>query len=284
VGLTLVGVARPLRLEIPDGVYHVFARGNERRAIYRDDSDRERFLEVVSRACERFGWRVLSYCLMTNHYHLLVRTPDANLARGMRDLNGVYAQRFNRRHGRDGHLFQGRYGALLVERGGHLLASVAYIVRNPVRAGLCASPREWRWSSQRAALGERPPGILVLDELLGYFGSERASARRRYRELTESGGEPNAGALLPDGVVYGTDEYVRAQLARLEPTESAEIPSAHLRPPRRSLTALLVDSRPETLEAAYAHGYTMPQIARQLGLHPSTISRRLARRRAEVKT
>ena len=105
---TLPEVTRPLRLQVADGVYHLTARGNERKAIYRDAADRMRFLEILRDTLERLHWRCLGYCLMTNHYYLLVRTLDPNLSRGMRDLNGVYAQGFNRRYGRDGHLFQGR--------------------------------------------------------------------------------------------------------------------------------------------------------------------------------
>src|SRR3972149_1510166 len=118
------------------------ARGNERRSIFRDDADRLAFLDVLARVLDRFGWLCLAYCLMGNHYHLLVETPRPNLARGMRQLNGVYAQRFNRRHNRVGHLTQGRYGAVLVEGDEHLLTVASYLVRNPVRAKLCAHAEE----------------------------------------------------------------------------------------------------------------------------------------------
>lgn len=119
---TVETIARAPRIEVENGIYHVVARGNERKAIYRDAADRERFLEILCLTVERYGWLALAYCLMGNHYHLLVETPRANLAKGMRQLNGVYAQSFNRRHGRDGHLFQGRYGARLVQADEHLLA------------------------------------------------------------------------------------------------------------------------------------------------------------------
>src|SRR5438552_1576101 len=124
-------MARPPRLEIPEATYHVSARGNERSSIYWDDGDRHHFLELLADGGEGFRWRILAYWLMTNHYHLLVQIPEANLARGMRQLNGVYAQGFNRRHGRVGHLFQGRYGARLVQADEHLRAAARYIVRNP---------------------------------------------------------------------------------------------------------------------------------------------------------
>jgi putative transposase len=278
---TLAAVARPLRLEVENGIYHLTARGNERKAIYRDAADRERFLECLGATLVRFGWRCLGYCLMTNHYHLLVRTPRPNLARGMRDLNGVYAQAFNRRHRRVGHLFQGRYRAVLIERDEHFLTAVAYIVRNPVRAGICATPGEWRWSSHGAALGERPPGLLALDELLAYLAPTRAAGRKLYRELVESDIHDDR-PFYDEGVIDGGVEFARLHLADVD--GSPEIPSAHRRPPRPSLERVLDEGGVEAIAAAYGHGYTMPAIARHLGLHASTVSRRLSRHRAQIKT
>jgi REP element-mobilizing transposase RayT len=275
-------VARPLRLQVADGIYHVTARGNERKSIYRDATDRQRCLEILAAAHERFRWRCLSYCLMSNHYHLLVRTLEPNLSRGMRDLNGVYAQFFNRRHERVGHLFQGRYRAILIEGDEHLLAVVAYIVRNPVRAGMCETLGEWPWSSHGAALGDRPPGLLALGELLGYFAPKPESARERYRELTESTAWDDPAA-RSDGVVVGSDEFVRRQLRGVDPC--TEIPARHRRPPAPPLPDIFSDcDGSDAIARAYEHGYTMPAIARHLGLHPSTVSRRLARRSAQIKT
>ena len=162
-------MARPPRLEFPDAVYHIMARGNERSSIYWDDGDRRHFLELLAEVGGGFRWRILAYCLMTNHYHLLVQTREPNLARGMRQLNGLYAQGFNRRHGRVGHLFQGRYSARLVQTDEYLRAAVRYIVRNPVRAGLCREPHGWRWSGHRAALGLEPPWFLDTATLLAYY-------------------------------------------------------------------------------------------------------------------
>jgi putative transposase len=142
-------MARPLRLQFPGALYHVTARGNERKAIVRDDDDRELWLGGVERVCSRFGWLVYAYCLMDNHFHLLVETPVVpNLARGMRELNGVYAQHFNRRHRRSGHLFGGRYSALVVERERHLLEGARYVVLNPERASVPIERyHRYRWSS-----------------------------------------------------------------------------------------------------------------------------------------
>lgn len=275
-------MARPLRLQVADGLYHLTARGNERRAIYRDAADRRGFLEILAATLERFRWHCLSYCLMSNHYHLLVRTLEPNLARGMRDLNGMHAQRFNRRYRRDGHLFQGRYRALLIGSDEHLLAALAYIVRNPVQAGICERPGDWPWSSHRAVIGQCPPGLLAVDELLSHFAGEQARARARYRELTENE-EAEGAPSCHEGVIAGSVDFARQHLAGVE--RSPEIPAAHLRPPRPSLTHILAGRGDhEAIAAAYGHGYSMPAIAQHLELHPSTVSRRLSRRRAQIKT
>lgn len=148
-------MSRPLRVEFPGAVYHVTSRGDGLEAIYLDDTDRHRFLEVVGHVLDRFAWHYHAYCLMDNYYHLLLETPEANLARGMRQLNGLYTQRFNRRHGRVGHAFQGRYTAIVVQKDGHLLELCRYVVLNPVRAGLVKTVRAWPWSSYRVTAGER---------------------------------------------------------------------------------------------------------------------------------
>jgi len=128
----------------------VTARGNERRAIFLgdDDADRQAFLQIFAVTCERFNWMCHAFCLMTNHYHLLIETPDANLSQGMRQLNGVYTQYVNRTHRRVGHLFQGRFKGILVEKESYLLELARYVVLNPVRAGMVRQPEEWSWSNQ----------------------------------------------------------------------------------------------------------------------------------------
>ena len=127
-------MARPLRIEFDGALYHVTSRGNKREDIYLDDIDRLIFLDVLAEVCRRFNWVCHAYCQMTNHYHLLIETPDANLSLGMRHLNGVYTQKFNYHHDRVGHVFQGRYKGILVEKEAHLLELARYIVLNPVRA------------------------------------------------------------------------------------------------------------------------------------------------------
>jgi putative transposase len=274
-------VSRPPRLEVPGGVFHIVARGNERRPIFADAVDRTRFLELLEKVAERFRWRVLCYCLMGNHYHLLVKTLAATLARGMRELNGVYAQWFNRRHVRVGHLFQGRYKAILVQQDEHLLSTLLYIVRNPLRAGLCQDLGEWLWSSHLATIGGCPPGPLALDELLQYFGPTRPVARARYRRLLEL---EHDSRLPAHPLVDGEPHYVVSFLEQIDP--SPEHTRAHLRAPRPPLRELLTDTS-DLAAIAHAnrdHGYSMRQIATHLNCSPATISRRIQQHASSDET
>src|SRR4051812_38919988 len=136
-------MARPPRLEVAGGTFHVTARGNRRQSIYSDDDDRRVFLILTGRVLQRCGWRLIAYCLMTNHFHLLVETPVPNLSAGMHQLNGGYARYFNERHSFDGHLFDRRFGSRLIETSEDLGAVQTYIAFNPVQAGLCEHPWEW---------------------------------------------------------------------------------------------------------------------------------------------
>lgn len=147
-------MSRPLRLELAGGLYHVTSRGDGREDIFLSDSDRLAWLVVFGQVCKRFNWVCHAWCQMTNHYHVLVETPEANLAQGMRQLNGVYTQRFNRAHARVGHVFQGRYKAILVERDSYLLELSRYVVLNPLRAGMVKRLEDWSWSSYGASCGQ----------------------------------------------------------------------------------------------------------------------------------
>ena len=180
-------MGRALRIEVPGGIYHVGSRGNRGCQIYMDNEERETFLRIFGRLSKRHGWSLGTYCLMTNHYHLLVETPDADISVGMQLLNGQYAQAFNRRHGYEGHLFERRFAAQLVESDWHLLEVCRYIVLNPVRAGLCSHPAEWRWSSYRATVGRaRRPRFLSV-ELLGMFGSSPENAIAAFEQFVMQG-------------------------------------------------------------------------------------------------
>ena len=177
---------RPPRLQIPGGAYHVTARAVAGRRLFREDGDFNHFLTLLAKVVERRDWVCGLYCLMTTHYHLVVRTPEADLARGIQYLNGCYAQEFNRRHGFEGHVFFRRYHSVLIEREGHLLEVGRYLPRNPVLAGLCARAEDWSWSSYPALLGLCPsPPFLSRGWFLELFGRDRQTARRRLRAFVE---------------------------------------------------------------------------------------------------
>jgi REP element-mobilizing transposase RayT len=177
-------VPRKPREEVEGGLFHVFARGNNKQPIYRDDVDRQTYISLLRRTVTRCRWRLLAYCLMENHVHLLVETPHPNLGEGMRELHSLYAQVFNARHGRTGHLFSGRYGCVRIKTDEQLWTVARYIARNPVDAGLCAEPKEWPWGSHAAlANSAPPPPWLDAPRLLGYFGAAGGDPRRRYEQF-----------------------------------------------------------------------------------------------------
>jgi len=270
-------MARPLRVEFAGALYHVTARGNERKPIVRDDDDRDQWLKTLARAVSRFRWIVYAFCLMDNHFHLVLETPNPNLARGMRELNGVYAQRFNRRHRRFGHLFGGRYKALLVEREPHLLEVCRYVVLNPERV---ATPTEsydrYRWSSYRATAGlEAAPDFLACERVLALFDVDRARAIRAYRAFVRDGlgREDPTGSRL--GEIYlGDMDFVRRKQPRTR--RSSEVPLRQREPIRSSLAELLREQSESAVALAYReHGYSLREIGAELGVHYSTVSRRL---------
>ena len=170
------------RFQVPQvagGLYHLTQRGVRREAIFLDDLDRRDLLLLLGAVALRHRWQCLAWCLMENHFHLCVRTPEPNLARGMQFLCGLYAQRFNRRHGRVGCLFQGRYGGFTVEDEVHALEALRYVVLNPVRAGIVATPEEWPWSSHRVVAGLVPaPRWLAVEEVLAPFDGSVEEYRR----------------------------------------------------------------------------------------------------------
>jgi putative transposase len=177
-------MARDRRAFTPDGIYHLFSRGSNRQAIFAFDTDRADFLNCLDRVVRVYGLRCFSYCLMPNHYHLVVQAPVGHLSEAMKALNGRYALRFNRRHGRDAHLFKNRFGAVRQKEDSQFFWALRYTVRNPVASGLCAQPDEWPWSSYRASAGlETAPKLLDLAGLLSYFGDSREQAMSRYRDF-----------------------------------------------------------------------------------------------------
>jgi putative transposase len=175
-------VSRKPRQEEAGALHHVFARGNNRRRIFVDDRDRRRYLLILEHVVAAKAWQCLAYCLMDNHVHLVVGTPRPNLGAGMQLLHGCYAQKHNERHGTSGHVFQGRFGAKRITTDGQVWMTVAYLARNPVDAGLCARPSDWRWSSHSALVRGAVPPWLDVDALLRAFEVAGGDPRRRYLE------------------------------------------------------------------------------------------------------
>ena len=275
-------MARPLRLEFPGAIYHVTSRGNGGSDIYASDEDRMAFLNTLTLVVERFGWRCHSYCLMGNHYHLLIETPRANLSAGMRQLNGVYTQTYNRAHQRRGHVFQGRYKAVLVERDSHLLELCRYIARNPVAIGWVNEAGEWPWSSYRAIVGAiKSPSFLTTDWVLRQFAGDRAAACRAYASFVNKAEiDYQPWTQVVGGTLLGSAAY----LETLEPLlsdhkDSREIPAMQRlldRPDLRGLVCNISDKEQRLVavyEAVTTWGYTLTEIADVLGVHYSTISR-----------
>lgn len=262
-------MARPLRLPIPSGVYHVTARGNAKADIYLCDGDRQDFLKRLGRARDRCAWACLAYCLMPNHFHLLIQTPRPNLSAGMQSINSGYAQAFNRRHERVGHVFQGRFHAAVVERDAHLLAAIRYVVTNPVRAGLCADPARWRWSSHDAVLREaRDSPVVAVDDVLALFGGDVAAYRAFVAASVST-------ADMGERSVFGTPDYARDVLPDHRP--APDIPRRYWADGRPPLDGILADGDPaRAIAIAHrSHDYTLTEIAAHLGCHVSTVSRRL---------
>lgn len=209
-------MARPIRLEAEGALYHVMARGNERRAIFRDDADREEYLRRLARYRERFGFKLRAYCLMDNHLHLAIERGPAPLSRVMHTLQGSYTQWFNVRHGRVGHLFQGRYKALLVEKDRYLLALVKYIHENPVKARIVERPQDYPWSSDRFYRRGEGPEWMDLDAVLAQFGRGRRTAAGKYRKfMGQIESQPYEEVETHEGTVKGDEGFAEATFRQI---------------------------------------------------------------------
>ena len=281
-------MARPLRIEFDGAVYHITSRGNEQKPIFGDDEDRITFLDTVKEVNSRFNWLCHAYCLMDSHYHLVIETPDANLSKGMRQLNSVYTQKFNRRLQRTGHVFQGRYKAILVERESHLLEVCRYVVLNPVRAGVVERAGEWKWSSYNgtAKKGERH-ACLTTEWVLSQFARRQDKARASYRRFVEEGvGTDTIWEDVRGQCILGQDGFIDTLKEHIDGQRTIEeIPRGQRFVDRQSLQDIFAEglaqdrnSRDEMVRAAVEeYGYSQKQVADHLGMHYSTISRLMNR-------
>ena len=280
-------MSRPLRIEYADAVYHVTSRGTDRKSIFKDHKDRGMLLNILEEVNDRYHWLCHAYCLMNNHYHLVIETPDGNLSKGMRQLNGVYTMRFNRRHGSVGHVFQGRYKAILIQRESHLLEVCRYVVLNPVRAKLADVPERWRWSSYRATAGmERAHLCITTGWVLGQFGSKKRRAGKKYKAFVMDG---IGGYRIWDDVkgqsILGGGDFVSRLVDYARGYEGVkEIPKIQRYLNRPGLTEIFKNARGGKrkrdrgiAEAVKRWGYSEREVADYLRLHYSTVSRLIRR-------
>ena len=238
---------RQPRTEVPGGIHHVWQRGNKRQTIFIDSEDRKRFLRLLRITIEKRSWHCLGYCLLNNHFHLILETPEANLGSGMRDLCSQYAQLFNERHDTGGgHLFQARIGSKLVRTDEQFAQLLRYVAHNPVEAGMCSDPATWRWSSHAAALSGRPHALVSVERIEALLDSSASTHANAYSALFD-----------PDG-----------PYAHLEPSVSPW----DLRP---SLDEILTADLATALRRAKRHGYRVADVAAHLGVSEITLWRRL---------
>ena len=271
-------MSRPLRLEYAGALYHVTSRGDRREDIYDNDADREAFLAILTDVCATYNWVCHAYCLMSNHYHLMIETPDSNLSKGMRQLNGVYTQKFNRNHNRIGHVFQGRYKAILVEKDSYLLELSRYVVLNPVRAGMVRSAKEWPWSSYRATVGQSaPPKCLNVEWLLSSFAKRKSTAIEKYKQFVSQGkGQSSPWHSLKNQIFLGEASFMEKMQMLIDGAKDLdEVPSSQRRAMPKTLSdyELMAKTRNRAICMAYkSGGYTLKEIGDYFNLHYSTVS------------
>lgn len=263
-------MARPLRIEFAGALYYVTSRGNAQEAIYRDDADRQQFMVLLQNTVNRYGWYCHAYCLMGNHYHLLIETSTPSLSKGMKFLNGTYTQYFNRQHQRVGHVLQGRFKAILVQKEAYLLELARYIALNPVRAQMVHSAQEWRWSSYRATAGfEESTPCLTTDWILAGFADSKNKAQECYQDFVQAGkGQPSPWQRLKNQIFLGDNDFVDAMQCHLNPEQLLkDIPRKQRQAPVKPLTYFegSYKNRDERMAQAYLSGhYTLAQVGEYL--------------------
>ena len=277
-------MTRPLRIEFKGAVYHITSRGNTRQAIFLDEKDFANFLTVLSSVVKRYHFILHTFCLMNNHYHLLIETPYGNLSRGMRQLNGLYTQRFNRRHQRVGHLLQGRYKAILVDKDDYLLELSRYVVLNPVRAKIVKDPKDWKWSSYQATTGHKRIPCLTTDWILSQFGNKQKAASRQYQNFVFSGIKAKSPLKAIRGQLFlGQDNFIDKIKHLMSGKENLkEITKKQRYLTRPPLNKILQyqdkKSKDQAMHKAHLkYGYTLKDIAEYIGVHYTTVSRAIKR-------
>ena len=275
-------MSRPLRIEFSGAVYHITSRGNGKQEIFFDDKDRKIFLSLLWEVVEREKWICYAYCLMDNHYHLLIETTRPNLSRGMRELNGIYAQKLNYVRGSVGHVFQSRYKSILVEKDNYLLELCRYIALNPVRAGIVENPEDWKWSSYRATLGlAKPPKYLNTSWILKNFDEDIEKSKKKYEKFVFEGiGKESPWRELRGRIFLGSKKFMEEYEGKLSEkeneTEITRIERFANRPSLEEIfrNAKTKERRNKGIYKAYKkHRYRLKEIGDFLALHYSTVSK-----------
>lgn len=270
-------MARPLRIQYEGAFYHISARGNEKKDIFTDDDDRTKFIKILESVVEKYRWIVHAYCLMSNHYHLVIETPLKNLSAGMRQLNGVYTQIFNKKHGRIGHLFQGRFKAYLIEKESYLLEVCRYIVLNPVRAGIVHNPLEWAYSSYRKTIGDRKQYKYLYPELiLSFFSNSLGDAKKGFKKYVEEGiGKKSPFKDAHGGFILGGEKFVKSVMEKDKNKDREEITKRERHVSRPNLRNIFAQKdRDEGIAIAINQwDYTLKEVGKFVGLHYAHVSR-----------
>jgi putative transposase len=286
-------MSRPLRIEFRGAVYHITSRGNGKQKIFFKDNDRKVFLSLLWEVVEREKWVCYAYCLMDNHYHLLIETTRPNLSRGMRELNGVYAQKLNYIRNSVGHVFQSRYKSILVEKDNYLLELCRYIALNPVRAGIVENPEDWRWSSYRATLGiAKPPKYLNTSWVLKNFDEDIEKSKQKYEKFVLEGvGKESPWRELRGRIFLGSKKFIEKHEEKLsgkeKENEIAKIERFANRPPLEEIfkDVKTKEKRDKKIYKAYEeYRYSLKEIGDFFEIHYSTISRIVKKIKEERKT
>jgi hypothetical protein len=277
-------MARPTRVELKNAVYFISSKGNGSRPIADDDADREMFLDTLKYVINRYGWICHAYCIGATEYDLAIETPKPNLSIGMRQLNGMYTQKYNKKHGVRGHIFQGRFKAVIVEKDAYLLDICRYVVSLPTRAGLTKNINNFKWSSYRATTGHSAvPEFLNVDWVLSQFAKRTKIAQKKYSDYIKAGKKAESPLKKVRGqILLGSEKFIEHLIPLLTKGKKKEdIPKWQRYLKRPGLDEIFKDINKKTVkqrnkkikEAQAKHGYTLKEIGQSLGLHYTSISR-----------
>lgn len=275
-------MTRALRIEYPGATYHIISRGNRKDDIFKTDRDFKEFLIILQEVCERYNWILYAYCLMKNHYHLLIETVDGNLSKGMSVLNGKYSLKFNRYYDCSGHLFQSRYKAFLIEKENYLLEVIRYIILNPVNARIVKKPWQYKWSSYNEMLSE--DSIINKDSILSLFSIDGKNAWPMFNEFLAQKNNFNYDKSISGKVFLGSKKFIETAMKKSKGAKRHKaIPKSSRFIDRPDLKSLFgktrsIEKRNEIIYDCHVkYGYSFREISIFLKLHYSTISKAFAK-------